>query len=292
MIHIAVKNYSVLKVNFVSSLQGYGNSLEQVLCFQGFEGDLCYSSTQIGKKFCSFAVPRSSRFDGYWHEVVRCCKTDIFVGCWLLPLLLLRLRSPLFLQCWTERRYPERWRPMQAVCHVSKEWASRRPASSHPFEISRPVPWLQVFGLSWWPSISGRSAVSGGCAGVLSFCRTDHATSCIDLGTTDASVWLAYSRSNYQPNSHSNGFVGKTQTNRCYWWRVQPIPSVRCCNCFEPCFLHRNGACWQQVREGCYHHTIVPSSLDMSRSIAGLGVRCLSLPYWEGVVHCKVISTT
>ena len=69
---------SVPKRNFVSSLQGYGNSLEQVLCFQGFEGDLCYSSAQIGNKFCGFTVSRSSRFDGYWHEVVRGGTAGIF----------------------------------------------------------------------------------------------------------------------------------------------------------------------------------------------------------------------
>ena len=45
MIHIAVTKLlgleSVQKRNFVSSLQGNGNSLE--LSFQGFEGDLRYS---------------------------------------------------------------------------------------------------------------------------------------------------------------------------------------------------------------------------------------------------------
>ena len=99
----------VPKHNFVSSLQGYRNSLEQVVCFQGFEGDLFLffylDRQQVLQLRCSTVLPfrwllaRSGALLEGRH---------ILLICLLLPLLLLRLRSPRFLQCGTERRYPER----------------------------------------------------------------------------------------------------------------------------------------------------------------------------------------
>ena len=62
---------SVSECYFISSLQWYWQSLEQILCLQRFQCDLCDSFATFGDEFQGFAVPRSFSFNGNWYEVVR-----------------------------------------------------------------------------------------------------------------------------------------------------------------------------------------------------------------------------
>ena len=62
---------SVSERYFISSLQWYWQTLEQILCLQRFQCDLCNSFAKFGDEFQRFAVQRSSSFYGNWYEVVR-----------------------------------------------------------------------------------------------------------------------------------------------------------------------------------------------------------------------------
>ena len=62
---------SVSERYFISSLQWYWQPLEQILCIQRFQCDLCDSFAKFGDEFQGFAVPMSSSFYGNWYEVMR-----------------------------------------------------------------------------------------------------------------------------------------------------------------------------------------------------------------------------
>ena len=50
--------------------------------------------------------------------------------------------------------------------------------------------------------------------------------SSVDHCATDAYVWLAGATTQPESDSNANRFVGQTQANRRYWWRIQPIAGV------------------------------------------------------------------
>ena len=49
-----------------------------------------------------------------------------------------------------------------------------------------------------------------------------------DHCATDAHVWLAGETTQAESDCNANRFVGQTQANRRYWWRIEPIAGVWC----------------------------------------------------------------
>ena len=114
----------------------------------------------------------------------------------------------------------------------------------------------------------------------------------IDLGTTDTSVWLAYSRSKSHPNCHSNGFVGETQTNCCYWWRVQPIPACGAVTALSLAFstgmVHADSKSVKAVITTLLSHALWMCLVASLGSVLGVWVFHTE----SATRHCKVIGTT
>ena len=113
--------------------------------------------------------------------------------------------------------------------------------------------------------------------------------SSVDHYATDTYVWLADDTTQPESDCNANRFVGQTQTNCRYWWRIQPIAGVWCSDGLKPGRVSRRVASCLWMCVGALCHRCVSCSLNVSDSVECFSVGRQSLPNCQRKWYHRVL---